>query len=170
MSVHVAGGAVVRAVAGTGEWVVSAVEQSAGVARVERRPRLTELVVADAPRSPEEDAGFTAVACTPDGHALVITHEAPPALLVTASGCRTAPAEPGGRELLALGRDEALVLLSSTVLEARPALLGEAVRSPERLLGLEPAELLAALFSDVRHGAGAVLRRDRNSTDPEEPR
>ena len=167
MTVHVAGPAIVRSSAGVGDWLVCAIEQRTGVARVERRPGLTELVVADAPLSPEEDAGFTAVACTPDGHAMVLAHAAPPALVLTPSGCRAAPTAAGGRELLAVGRDEALLLLSSSVLEARPALLSETVQSPGRLLRLEPAEALAVLFAEVRYGAGALLRRTGTPTDPE---
>jgi hypothetical protein len=99
---------------------------------------------------------------------MVLAHAAPPALVVTPSGCRTAPTGPGGRELLPLGRDEALLLLSSSVLEARPALLAETVKAPEHLLRLEPAEALAVLFAEVRHGAGAFLRRTGTPTDPEE--
>lgn len=78
MTVTVLGGPIVRTRHGVGDWVVWAVEHPGGVARVEHRNGLTEVVVADAPRSADEvDPGFTAVACTVDGAALVVCHASP---------------------------------------------------------------------------------------------
>lgn len=168
MSLHVAGAALVRSSPGCGDWMVWAVEQPAGVARIERRPGLTEVVVADAPSSAEDLSGFTAVACTPEGGAMVLTHAAPPALLVTASGCRTAPVQAGERELVPLAWGELLILLSASVLESRPALLSQKVHSPAALLMADPAELLGELFADVAHGAGAIVRRAPDPTLTEE--
>lgn len=169
MTVHVLGSAIVRTSHGVGDWTVWAVEHPAGIARVEDRGGLTEVVVADAPRSAETgDAGFTAVACTIDGGAFVLCHDAPPALVVGAHGCRTAPAEPGGRELLHLGPDERLLLLSSSVLDARPEALSKALHSPEAgLIRRDPVSLLASLFREVHYGAGVVLGRAQPAVLPE---
>ncbi|KRE58871.1 hypothetical protein [Phycicoccus sp. Soil748] len=170
MTIHVAGPTLVRSSSGTGDWTVWAVEQRAGVARVERRPDLIEVVVADAPAGDGSEAGFTAVACTAEGEAMVLRQAAPPALLVGASSCRTAPADPGGRELVAMGPDELLLLLSASALEARPAVLSQNLQSPAHLLDLDPARLLAELFTDVPYGAGAMLRRCAPTpTELEEP-
>lgn len=168
MSVRVVGAAIVRTTRGVGDWTVWAVEQPGGVAGTARRRGLAEVVVADAPRSAEDDAGFTAVACTRDGHALVVSRDAPPALLVTRSGCRTVPTEPGGRELVALDGDQLLLLLSSSVLEARPAALCQSLQKPADVLDRDPDHLLGDLFADVPHGAGAVVRRTATPTETEE--
>lgn len=169
MSVHLVGSAIVRTTPGVGSWTVWAVEQSGGVASAHRRHGLTEVVVADAPSSADSSTGFTAVACTTDGSAMVLCPDAPPALLVTPTGCRTAPQGPGGRELVAVGDDELLILLSSSVLETRPALLSQLLQSPADLVGCDPARLLGDLFSEVSHGAGAVLSpRTRIPTESEE--
>ncbi len=161
MTVHVLGSAIVRTSQGVGDWTVWAVEHAAGIARVEDRGGLTEVVVGDAPRSVEaDDSGFTAVACTIDGGAFVLCHDAPPALVVGTHGCRTAPADPGGRELLQLGPDERILLLSSAVLDARPQALSKALHSPaSRLILRDPVALLARLFREVHYGAGVVLGR-----------
>jgi hypothetical protein len=143
-----------------GDWVVWAVEQPGGIARLEHRNGLTEVVVADAPRSADdEDPGFTAVACTVDGAALVVCHAAPPALVVGSGDCHTAPAQPGGRELISLSLGERLLILSSSVLEARPLALSRALQEPGRLMDRDPVSVLAALFHEVQHGAGVVLGR-----------
>ncbi|SDP40970.1 hypothetical protein SAMN04489867_2357 [Pedococcus dokdonensis] len=159
MTIQVHGSAVVRTRRGVGDWTVWAVEQVAGIARVEERHGLTEVVIGDAPRLTDDTgAGFTALACTVDGTALVICHDAPPALLLTANGLRTAPAEPGGRELLDLKPDERLLLLSASVLDARPEALSEALyHHGGDLIRQDPVSLLAALFREVHHGAGAVV-------------
>ena len=161
MSVSVLGPAVVRARPGVGDWFVWAVEHDGGIARVEERAGLTRIVVADAPRSADEPgAAFAAAACTVDGGVFLMTHDAPPALLLGPEGCRTAPAEPGGRELLHLAGGERLVLLSSSALEARPEALSKALREPAHLLlARDPGELLASLLSEVGRGAGVVLGR-----------
>lgn len=164
MTVTVLGGPIVRTRHGVGDWVVWAVEHPGGVARVEHRNGLTEVVVADAPRSADEvDPGFTAVACTVDGAALVVCHASPPALLVGSRDCRTAPTEPGGRELISLPLGERLLILSSSVLEARPVALSRALQEPGRLMERSPVSVLAALFQEVHHGAGVVLGRSLGS-------
>ena len=56
MSVTVLGSSIVRTTCGVGDWVVWAVEQQAGVARVEERRGLTEVVVALMPRAPSVTA------------------------------------------------------------------------------------------------------------------
>jgi hypothetical protein len=169
MSVHVLGSAIVRTSQGVGDWTVWAVEHSGGIARVEARDGMTEIVVGDVPRSADDDCpGYTAVACTVDGGALVLCRDAPPALVVGQRDCRTSPAEPGGRELLSLGASERLLVLSSAVLEARPEVLAEALHSPETsLIHRDPVELLASLFREVTHGAGAILGRTRPTSQPE---
>ncbi|MEO6413686.1 MAG: hypothetical protein ABIO48_13955 [Pedococcus sp.] len=159
MTIHVLGSSIVRTSPGVGDWTVWAVEQRAGIARVEERRGLTEIVIGDAPRSVDsDDTGFTAVACTLDGAAFVLCHDAPPALVVGPQGCRTAPAEPGGREMLQLAPDERLLLLSASVLEARPEALSQALHHPGGgLVRRDPVSLLANLFREVHHGAGAVV-------------
>jgi hypothetical protein len=165
VSVNILGPAIVRAGRGVGDWCVWAVEHAGGIARVEERAGLTEVVVADAPRSADEQgSAFAAVACTLDGGAFVMTHDAPPALLVTSSGCRTAPAEPGGRELVNLAEGERILLLSSSALEARPESLCKALQSPaSEVLARDPGDLLASLFSEVGRGAAVVLGRAAGS-------
>lgn len=170
MSVRLVGSTMVRTTRAIADWTVWAVEQPGGVAGTARRRGLAEVVVADAPRSVDSTPGFTAVACTRDGSAMVVTRDAPPALLVARSGCRTAPSVPGGRELLALERDELLLLVSSSVLEARPAALCDALRSPAELVDRDPDEVLAELFAQVPHGAGAIIRRTRTHPETKEDR
>ncbi|MEP6856054.1 MAG: hypothetical protein ABJA33_11330 [Pedococcus sp.] len=169
MTVHVLGSAIVRTSPGVGDWSVWAVEHPAGIARVENRGGLTEVVVGDAPRSIDaDDPGFTAVACTIDGGAFVLCHDAPPALVVGPHGCRTAPSEPGGRELLNLAPDERLLLLSSSVLDARPQVLAKALHSPgDGLFQRDPVDLLATLFREVHYGGGAVIGRAQPVVQPE---
>jgi hypothetical protein len=161
VSLSVLGPAIVRARPGVGDWFVWAVEHDGGIARVEDRGGLTEVVVADAPRSVDEPGvAFAAAACTIDGGVFLLTHDAPSALLVEPDGCRTAPAEPGSRELLHLAGGERLLLLSSSALETRPDVLSEALREPGHLLlERDPVELLASLFREVGRGAGIVLGR-----------
>jgi hypothetical protein len=161
MSVTVLGSSIVRTTCGVGDWVVWAVEQQAGIARVEERRGLTEVVVADAPRSVDQvEHGYAALACTVEGGLFVLTHEAPPALLLSPTGCRTTPVEPGGRELLALGASDRLLLMSSSVLDARPAALAKALHeSSHELVRADPARLLGAIFREVKWGAGVVVGR-----------
>ena len=170
MSLHVDGSALVRTRPGVGDWTVWAVEHPAGVARLELRGDLTEVVVGDAPTGLDSRVGFTAMACTRDGHALVLAQDAPPALLVSGSGCRTLPREPGAPELLHLSPDDLVLALSCSVLEARPHLLADALQDPAALLDQDPGRLLADLFREVPRGAGAVLRRRPHRPPPEETR
>ncbi|GAB3436964.1 hypothetical protein GCM10027517_07850 [Phycicoccus ginsengisoli] len=168
MTLRLVGSTMVRTTRGVGDWTVWAVEQPGGVAGTARRRGLAEVVVADAPSSVENSPGFTAVACTRDGNVMVVTRDAPPALLVARSGCRTAPGEPGGRELVALERDELLLLVSSSVLEAQPAALSHALQSPAELVDRDPDQVLAELFAEVPYGAGAIIRRTGTPTETEE--
>jgi hypothetical protein len=170
MTIQVLGSAIIRTTRGVGDWAIWAVEQPGGIARVEDRSGLTEIVVADAPRCADSaDSGYAAIACTLDGGAFVMSSQAPPALLVDGSGCRTAPEGPDAKELLHLGDDERLLLLSASVLEARPEVLATALRRPSHtLLRCDPVELLARLFREVHHGAGVVVGRTQPPTEPKE--
>jgi hypothetical protein len=167
MSVQVAGSAIIRTSRGVGDWTIWAVEQLGGIARVEERRGLTEIVIADAPASTEPTAsGIAAIACTLDGGAFLMCNQAPPALLIEAHGCRTAPAGPDGRELVQLGAEARLLLVSASVLEARPEALAKSLREPgRRLLHCDPVDLLARLFREVHHGAGAVVGRTQPIDD-----
>lgn len=167
MTIQVLGSAIIRTTHGVGDWTIWAVEQPGGIARVEERGGLTEIVVADAPRSADAaSSAYAAIACTLDGGAFVMSSQAPPALLVEESGCRTVPAGPEGRELLHLEDDQRLLLVSASVLDSQPQALAQALRGPgQSLLRCDPAELLARLFREVHHGAGVVVGRTRPLTN-----
>lgn len=170
MTIQVLGSAIIRTTRGVGDWTIWAVEQPGGIARVEERGGLTEIVVADAPPCADTAAtAYAAIACTLDGGAFVMSTQAPPALLVEASGCRTAPAGPEGTELLHLEEHARLVLVSASVLDSRPEALAQALRRPgHSLLRCDPVELLARLFREVHHGAGVVVGRTQPTCESRE--
>jgi hypothetical protein len=155
----------VRRRPGVGDWGVWSVEAPGGVARATDVGGVTEVVVADAEPADAVVQSFAALACTIDGGVFVVAHAAPPALLISPRGCRLAPAEPDGRELLELERDERLLVLSSSVLEAQPTTLSRELHRPAGGLSLiEPADLLGRLFNEIPNGAGVVLARHTATT------
>jgi hypothetical protein len=155
----------VRRRAGVGDWGVWSVEASGGIARATDVGGVTEVVVADAEPADAVVQSFAALACTLEGGVFVVAHAAPPALLISPRGCRPAPAEPDGRELLQLECDERLLVLSSSVLEAQPTALSRELHRPAGELSLtEPADLLGRLFLEIPNGAGVVLARHPAAT------
>jgi hypothetical protein len=155
----------VRRRPGVGDWGVWSVEAPGGIARAIDVGGVTEVVVSDAEPADAVVQGFAALACTIEGGVFVVAHAAPPALLISPRGCRLAPAEPDGRELLGLAPDERLLVLSSSVLEAQPTTLSRELHRPDGGLSLiEPADLLGRLFHEIPKGAGVVLARHRAAT------
>ena len=111
-----------------GGWTVTTLESRQSFARVTRRHGLTEVVVGErGTAAGDSDTSFahTSVTCTPGGHATVLAREAPPAILVTLSGHRTSPAEPGSASLERLSPGERLVVLSSAEFEEMPELMAD---------------------------------------------
>lgn len=147
-----------------GGWTVTTIESSHGLARVRPQDGITEIFVGETcdggSTSSNPCRAYSAAACTPEGDALVLTREAPPAILVTAAFHRTSPADPGMRSLEHLEVGERLVMLSSASFEDMPDLLAALLRSaPAKLLRSDPANLLAELFQAVGQGAGAIIER-----------
>jgi hypothetical protein len=153
----------VHAAGDFGGWRVTTLESSQGFARVTRRHGLTEVVVGErdvAGASLGTCPAQASVTCTPGGHATVLTREAPPAILVTLSGHRTSPAQPGSASLERLTPGERLVVLSSAAFEEMPELLADLLcNNPVRLLASPAAELLPSIFDVVGKGAGAIVER-----------
>lgn len=143
-------------------WTVTSVEYPQGVVRLERRARLTQVIIGDrtglVPASPGAES-FAAAACTLDGELLVAVRSAPPAIVVGPQSCRTRPSEgasldsefalPGGR----------LILLSCSAFEAVPDVLVEGVSdaSSSRLATQDPQSLLVELLGEASRGAGAII-------------
>lgn len=164
MSVHAPAAPRVRRRAGVGDWGVWSVEASGGIARTTDVGGVTEVVVGDAEPSDAVVPSFAALACTLEGGVFVVAHAAPPALLISPRGCRPAPAEPDGRELLDLACDERLLVLSSSVLDAQPTALSRELQRPAgELSRSDPADLLGRLFHEIPQGAGVVLARRPNA-------
>ena len=117
-------------------WTVTTIESSHGLARVKSHDNVTEIFVGETcdsgPTNSDPCRAFSAAACTPDGDALVLTREAPPAILVTTASYHTSPADPGTRSLEHLEVGERLVMLSSASFEDMPDLLAEAPPQPSR--------------------------------------
>ena len=146
-----------------GGWMVTTLESHQGFVRVTRRHGLTEVVVGEtgtAAGGSGTSFAHASVTCTPGGHATVLAREAPPAILVTLSGHRTSPAEPGSASLERLTPGERLVVLSSAAFEEMPELLADLLcNDPVRLLASPAAELLPSIFEVVGKGAGAIIER-----------
>jgi hypothetical protein len=153
----------VHAAGDLGGWRVTTLESSKGFARVARRHGLTEVVVGETGIAATGMGTYSAqasVTCTPGGHATVLTREAPPAILVTLSGHRTSPAQPGAASLERLAPGERLVVLSSAAFEEMPeALVDLLCNHPVKLLASPAATLLPSIFEVVGKGAGAIIER-----------
>ena len=99
MAVQLTDRGAIRRHEGPGGWNVTLVECPDGLANVSTSHGVTRVFVADLPvAGSTESSAYAATACTPDGEALVLSREAPPALLVTAQGLRRAPEVPGSDE------------------------------------------------------------------------
>lgn len=146
---------------GSGGWTVTAMECADGVARVECDRDVTEIVIGESSFGDLDPDCFAAAACTPDGDVLVVSRQAPPALLVTKDGKRSTPGGSEDRELLHLEEDELLLILSPALFETMPAALARTLHgSTDDLLQADPASLLADLFDGVSSGSGAIIGRD----------
>ena len=147
----------------SGCWSVTSLECPKGLARVEVRRGLTQIVVADtgdALAGLDEPSTFAAAACTSDGELVVMTRSSPPAIVVGARGCRTTPAGGADRDSEFLEAGQRRLLLSCCAFEAMPPALADAMTScPTPLLDWDPEELLLAIFADLGRGAGAVIDR-----------
>jgi hypothetical protein len=145
-----------------GGWQITAIECQRGLARVDSHdPHLTEIVVADLPpgRASGRDC-FTAVACTDDGEALVMSRQAPPALLVTRSGQWPVPGHGEGQELIRIDGDQRLLILSAAAFDALPESLGRTLHGPPSIvLDADPFTLLHSLFREIGAGSGAIIGR-----------
>jgi hypothetical protein len=155
------GSSLLRRWVGVFDWDITAIECADGLARIEARSGLTEIVVGDTNlNSDVEYDGFTAVACTVDGGAFVLAWQAPPALLITPQGHRVAPPAAGEPELVHLEPGDRLLLLSSAAYEDLPHALSQFLHGPPHAVpDADPVELLQALFDGVGAGAGAVISR-----------
>ena len=159
MTSHIVGDALTRTETFSG-WTVTVAEYPKGVARIDHRPRLTQVVVSDQlddePDGP--DPCYAAAACTPEGELLVAVRCAPPALVVAPTGCRTRPSDGSGHDSEFPLPSERLILLSCGAFEAVSELLVEGVcTTPDRLLDEDPEALLIALLGQGGIGAGAVI-------------
>lgn len=142
-----------------------------GVARVERRGPVLEIVVADInPELPEGLESFAAVALTAEGDALLTVHHAPPALLASGSTRRTTPEGGCGNELVRCGSGDRIVLLSAAAYDAMPECLGRALHdTPDGLRALPAGQLLQEVLAEVGAGAGVVIDRDVDPGTPTSP-
>ncbi len=161
MVTHLLDGALVRRVRAAGGWSLTSIECDRGLARVEQRAAVTEVVIGDHDLDRDGDlSAFTAAACTADGEALVISRQAPPAFLLTPRGARATPADGGPRGTERPNPDERLLMLSCAAFESMPELLASGIHgSPHELLSRDAEDLLLALFRDIGRGAGAVIER-----------
>lgn len=169
MAVQLTDRGAIRRQYGPGGWTVTLVECPDGLANVSTSHGVTRVFVADLPvAGSTETSAYAAAACTPDGDALVLSRQAPPALLVAAHGLRRAPEVPGSDEWLNLGPDEALLLLSSAVFEEMPHVLAHVLHGhPDELLGADPGTFLTDIFEQTGSGAGAMISRRAAPTESE---
>lgn len=158
--------AVVRSHEGPGGWHVVVLECANGLANVASSHGITRVLVADMPtRGATDRSCFAATACTPEGDALVIARQAPPALLVSYDGQRPAPSNPQEDELLHLGERQRLLILSAAAFEAMPRVLARALHGPpSALLEVDPVMLLTDLFDEIGSGSGAVISRQTRTS------
>lgn len=142
-------------------WTVTCAEYPQGLVRLERRARLTQVVVADrADAAAPEVSSYGAAACTVDGELLVALRSAPPAIVVGSDGRRTRPPGGTGHDSEFPGPGQRLILLSCAAFEAVPSLLVDGDEAAAgRLATQDPETLLLALLGQGARGAGAVIDR-----------
>ncbi len=143
-----------------GSWTVTTIEYPEGSAEISQRALLTQVVVGDRAAGGASTGAtcYAAAACTVDGELLVAVKAAPPAIVVTPSGCRTRPAEGDGHDSEFPDSRQRLILLSCSAFEAVPGILCEEARStPSRLALEDPERLLIAILGPAGRGAGAVI-------------
>lgn len=148
------------------EWDLDILERGGGVAWAQHGPSYTRLRVADRP-PPGVPAragdlrwhSATEAWLSADGSVVVRASCSPPALLVSPSGARLLPAQPGAEETAQLVDGDVLLLCSAGVLDTEPTGLGQVLAwSPRRLAVHEPSALLEHLMTGVDQGAAAVVR------------
>lgn len=151
----------------TRSWQITTIECAGGVARVVGASGIADVLVADSARGGALDPDcFAAAACTPDGDVLVLTRQAPPALLVTHGVKRTTPVDLQGRELVHLEGQDTLLLFSPALFEAMPEVLARTLNAePTELTTADPAGLLSQIFADVSTGSGVIIRRNPQPAD-----
>lgn len=144
------------------QWTVTCMEYPYGVVRLDRRSRLTQVVVGDRVGSmgaSGEVEPFAAAACTVDGELLVAVRSAPPAIVVGTGGCRTRPSGGAPHDSEFPGAGERLILLSCAAFEAVPDVLVDGVSGAQssRLATQDPETLLTALLGGAARGAGVII-------------
>lgn len=143
-------------------WTVTCVEYPYGVVRLERRARLTQVVVGDhvgSSESLQRADSYAAAACTVDGELLVAVRAAPPAIVVGTHACRTRPCDGAAHDTEFPGVGERLILLSCAVFEAVPDVLVDGVNGAAagRLATQDAESLLIDLVGGAACGAGAII-------------
>ncbi len=165
MVIRVVGDAIVHTEVNEG-WAVTSLECTRGLARLDLRRDLTQVVIADtgdAEAGLGEPPAFAAAACTPDGEVVVVARRSPPAIVLGPSGCRTSPSNGADRETAYPQPGERLLLLSSSAFENMSDVLVSGMNvSPSALIQRDPQDLLLAIFADLGCGAGAVIDRRPN--------
>jgi hypothetical protein len=159
------------------QWQVDTLTRAGGVAQLRRIEDGVRVLVADRAADGVADG---AVARPPDsapkevteawlygdGHVLVRSNTAPPALLVTTGGARLLPAAPEVECVTDTSDGDLLVLCSAEALGHLPNGLGGVLAcSPLRLGAYEPEALLERLMAGTDVGA-ALLARCRITTPP----
>lgn len=148
------------------EWDLDTLERGGGIAWAQHGPGYTRLRVADRP-PPGVPAragdlrwhSATEAWLSVDGSVVVRSSCSPPALLVTPSGARLLPAQPGEEETAHLADGDVLLMCSAGVLDTEPTGLGQVLAwSPRRLAVHGPSALLQHLMQGVGQGAAAVVR------------
>ena len=144
-------------------WTVTSLECSRGLARLDLRRGLTQVVIADtgdAVAGRDEPPSFAAAACTHDGEVVLVARRSPPAIVLGPTGCRTSPSDGTGRETQYPEPGERLLLLSCSAFENMSDVLAKGMNeSPSALIERDPQELLLEIFADLGCGAGAVIDR-----------
>ena len=170
MAIQVTDRGAVRTHDGPGGWRVTLAECPNGIANVSTSHGVTRVFVADLPDVDSTDPScFGAAACTPEGEALVLSRQAPPALIISQHGHRRAPSLPGLDELVHLEGDEVILLFSAAVFEEMPQRLARVLHGhPEDLLTSDPGTFLIDIFEETGSGAGAMITRAA-LTDPDGP-
>lgn len=168
MAIQVTDRGAIRSHDGPGGWRVTLVECPNGIANVSTSRGVTRVFVADLPELDAPERGcFAAAACTPEGDALVLSRQAPPALVISQHGHRRAPEIPGLDELVHPEDEEVILLFSAAVFEEMPQRLARVLHGhPEDLLTTDPGTFLLDIFEETGSGAGAMITR-ANSTHPD---
>jgi len=149
----------VRRLECTGGWSAALMECPDGVASLSNGRDVVQVFVSDLPDlESDRPNSFIAAACMPEGEVLILSRDAPPALLITTHGHSRVPADAKREELVRIAPGEFLLLLSASVFEDMPPALATLVHTEHpQLLGMDPGALLATLLDAKGSGAGAVL-------------